>query len=154
MTNVISDLFKPNNIGQVILATLFAIYLIASYPIPYSLAVVIDNLYGKAFVVLVAVVLFLYANPIVGILGFLVAFQIILQSSIEQGTFAFNEMDRQRTQDFSAMNRQIKSKQVNSLEHEVIKKMAPTSNDFGISVETDKNVKAVLDNNYDASPVI
>jgi hypothetical protein len=153
MPNILSELFQKQNVGQVVLAVLFLIFLISGYPIPYSLATVIDNIYGKAFVVLIAVVLFIYANPIVGVLGLLVAFQLIIQSSIEKGTFAFNELERQKTQDFSAMNRDIKRQQTRSLEHEIIRKMAPTSNDFGITVESDANVKAIMDNDYDASPI-
>lgn len=153
MTNILSELFQKQNVGQVILALLFLIFLVSGHPIPYSLATVIDNIYGKVFVVLVAVVLFIYANPIVGVLGLFVAFQLIVQSSVEKGTFAFNELERHREQDFSAMNRDIKRQQSGSLEHEVIRKMAPTSNDFGITVESDANVKAIMDNDYDASPI-
>ena len=150
MTNILSELFQKQNVGQVVLAVLFLIFLISGYPIPYALATIIDTIYGKAFVVLIAVALFVYANPIVGVLGLLVAFQLIIQSSMEKGTFT---LERQAKQDFSAVNRDIKRQQADSLEHEVIQKMAPTSNDFGITVGTDANVKAVLSNDYDASPI-
>jgi hypothetical protein len=153
MTNIVADLFQQKNIGQIVLAVLFLIFLVAGYPLPYSLANVIDNIYGKAFVVIIAIVLFIYANPIVGVLGLLVAFQLIVQSSIEQGTFSFSEFGRPNYQNFAATNREIKREQVDSLEHEVIRKMAPTSNDFGITVETDNKVHASLSNDLDASPV-
>jgi hypothetical protein len=147
MKDVVADLAQKKNIPQVILAILFLIFLVSSYPLPYSLSTVIDTVYGKMIVILVCIILFLYTNPIVGVLGMLVGFQLIMKSSLEQGTFV------EKTNNMQIMNRKIKRQQTDSLEHEVIRKMAPTSNDFGITVERDKNIHPVMSNLYDASPV-
>ena len=68
-----SDLFKKENMGQVILCILFIIYLIMGYRMPDSIATVIDTSFGKILVIIMALMLFSYANPILGVLGFLVA---------------------------------------------------------------------------------
>jgi hypothetical protein len=152
MKDVLTDLFQQSKIPQVCLSLLFLMVLVMDYPIPYALASLIDTIVGKIVVVLIAIIVFLQVNPIVGVLGFLVAFHIIVKSSLEKGSFytSTNTEDK-KTVDLSTMNRNIKNQQVNSLEHEVIREMAPTSNDFA---QPDlESVKAISDNIYDASPV-
>lgn len=153
MKDVVGDLFQKKNIMQVILGLLFLIFLVAGYPLPYALATLIDSGLGKMGVVLVVVILFLYANPIIGVLGILVGFQLIVKASIEQGTFVYREEERKKSNEIKKMNRQIKRQQVDSLEHDIIRKMAPTSNDFGITVEQDKHVHPIVDNVHDASNI-
>lgn len=153
MKDVVSDLSQKKNIPQVILGVLFLIFLVSNYPLPYAVSTMIDTVYGKMIVILICITLFLYTNPIVGVLGILVGFQLIIRSAVEQGTFVYSEKEEKKMNDLEKMNRRIKTQQADSLEHEIIKKMAPTSNDFGIAVETDKSIHPVMNNLYDASPI-
>ena len=83
-----SDLFKKENMGQVTLCILFIIYLIMGYRMPDSIAGAIDTSFGKIAVVVMALLLFAYANPVLGVLGFFVAFDLISKSSVTTGTYA------------------------------------------------------------------
>ena len=71
--------FLPNkgNAGEIVLTILFVIYLIMGYKMPDSVAGVFDTIYGKVIISVIALVLFSFANPILGVLGFLVAFELI-----------------------------------------------------------------------------
>jgi hypothetical protein len=143
-----SDLFKKENSGQVVLAILFIVYLISGYKTPDSVAGVIDTIYGKIVVVLVALVLFSYVNPILGVLGFIVAFDLIRKSSMSTGTFALDNYvptEVKKESNLNAMNQFPYT-----LEQEVVKKMAPMK--FSDDA-TKSSFSPVLDDTYDAAPI-
>jgi hypothetical protein len=144
-----SDLFKRQNLGQVVLCILFIIYLIMGYNMPSSVAGVIDTIYGKIIVVVVALILFSYVNPILGVLGFLVAFELIRRSSLVTGTYALNNYiptEEKKSSNLSAMNQFPYT-----LEQEVVKKMAPIRVTF--DTQTPATFRPILDDNYDAAPI-
>jgi len=145
-----SDLFKKENMGQVILCILFIIYLIMGYKMPDSVAGVFDTVFGKIIVVVVALVLFSFTNPILGVLGFLVAFELIRRSSMSTGTYALDHYvptEVKKETELNAMNQFPYT-----LEQEVVKKMAPIreTSDCGPS---DATFSPVLDDTYDAAPI-
>jgi hypothetical protein len=143
-----SDLFKKENSGQVVLAILFIVYLISGYKTPDTVANAIDTIYGKIIVVVVALILFSYANPILGVLGFIVAFDLIRKSSMSTGTFALDHYvptEVKKETNLNAMNQFPYT-----LEQEVVKKMAPMK----VPVDTTPSTfSPVLDDTYDAAPV-
>jgi hypothetical protein len=142
------DLFSKKHIPQFILSILMIIYLIMGYKVPEPIANMIDTTYGKIIVVLCALVLFSFANPILGVIGFLVAYTLVTQSSVQTGTFA---MDRYLPSE--------KEKQCNltaynqfpyTLEQEVVKKMAPIHKTVsGAPVSW----QPMLDDNHDAAVI-
>ena len=143
-----SDLFKKENSGQVVLAILFIVYLISGYKTPDTVASVIDTIYGKIVVVVVALILFSYANPILGVIGFIVAFDLIRKSSMSTGTFALEHYvptEIKKESNLNAMNQFPYT-----LEQEVVKKMAPMKISSDI---TTSSFSPVLDDTYDAAPI-
>jgi hypothetical protein len=143
-----SELFKKENLGQVILCILFIIYLIMGYKVPDSVAGVIDTIYGKIGVAVIALVLFSYANPILGVLGFIVAFDIIRRSSVATGTFALDNYvptEEKKETHLNAMNQFPYT-----LEQEVVKKMAPMKY---VPESSNVSFSPVLDDTYDAAPI-
>ena len=82
--DTLSGLFKKQNMGQLILAILFVIYLIMGYKTPEPVANVVDTLIGKIVIIIIALALFANVNPVLGILGLLVAYDIIRRSSVEK----------------------------------------------------------------------
>ena len=68
--NSFSNLIKNGNNGQIMLSILFSIYLIMGYKMPEKISELIDTIYGKIIVVVIALILFSYTNPILGVLGF------------------------------------------------------------------------------------
>ena len=83
----INQLYERKNMGQLILIILFLIYLVIGYETPYDLAILIDTIWGKAIIIIIAIVLFAVCNPILGILGFFVAYKLIMTSSIDSGNY-------------------------------------------------------------------
>lgn len=143
-----SDLFKKENSGQVVLAILFIIYLVSGYKTPDSVANVIDTIYGKIIVVVVALILFSYVNPILGVLSFIVAFDLIRKSSMSTGTFALDHYvptEVKKESNLNAMNQFPYT-----LEQEVVKKMAPIK--FPVDASP-SSFSPVLDDTYDAAPI-
>ena len=144
------DFSNKKNIGESILAVLFLIYLILGYKTPHMLAGWVDSLYGKVVVVLVAIILFLKTNPILGILGFFVAYHLISSSSEVTGTFGLEEYLPTEKKKYSEMTEYNQFPY--TLEQEVVKKMAPI-NRTGYSSPNVYSFHPVLDNLHNASSV-
>ena len=86
-----STLFVKKNIPQVVLSVLFVIYLVMGFNIPEFLAIPIDSSVGKIIIVLVALLLFAYSNPVLGVLALLVAYSLIKSASIKTGMAGLEE---------------------------------------------------------------
>jgi hypothetical protein len=147
--NSFSDLFLRENLGQLILCILFIVYLILGAKVPSSLASVIDTVYGKVIIVVIAIILFINSNPILGIIGFVVAFELLRRSTISTGSDALEKYlptEKKKTSQLNAMNQFPYT-----LEQEIIKKMAPITTEP--STQTNPEFHPILDNLYDAAPI-
>jgi hypothetical protein len=82
------DQLVSANPSQLILGVIFVFYILFNIQTPAILAGPIDNLFGKVLVVAVAAVVFMKTNPVVGVLGFVVAYQLIKTASVTTGTYA------------------------------------------------------------------
>jgi len=144
-----SKLIKKENLGQTILSILFILYLIMGYKTPESIANVVDTVYGKIIVLLVVILMFCYANPILAVLGLFVAFTLIRSSSMATGIDAlkrYEPTEERKFSQFSAWNQFPYT-----LEQEVVSKMAPIVQS-GLTL-TKPSYKPMLDNFHDASPL-
>ena len=120
------------------------------YETPQPLANVIDTIYGKVIIVLISIILFIYANPVLGVLGFFVAFDLIRKSTISTGSYALDKYmptEKKKASNLSAYNQFPYT-----LEQEVVKKMAPAKADLEI-LSTGPSYTPILDNLYDAAPL-
>jgi hypothetical protein len=81
----IDNLLEKRNMSQLVLVVLFIIYLVMGFKMPDPIANVIDSQGGKIVVALVALLLFGYSNPILGVLGIMVAYHLIKSSSEKTG---------------------------------------------------------------------
>jgi len=145
----VNDLLEKRNIPQLALVVLFLVYLILGLQIPDPIASVIDSTLGKVFVAISVLLLFAYTNPILSVLGVLVAYQLVKNSSENTGTSALDQFypsEGKKWAPFSSSN-----EFPYTLEQEVVKKMA--SQKFN-----DNFVKPPyaprLEDNYDAAPVV
>lgn len=86
--NTLSD---KKNMPQLLLAGLFVLYLVMDFKTPDALAPIIDSNIGKIAVIIAALMLFAYSNPILGVLGLLVAYQLIRGASIKTGMAGLEE---------------------------------------------------------------
>jgi hypothetical protein len=146
--NKLTGLFKTQNVGQLMLAILFVIYLIMGYKTPNPLASWIDTLVGKIVVILIALSLFTQVHPILGVLGLLVAYDLIRRSGVTTGTDALEKyLPTQQKVDsqFTAFNQFSYT-----LEQEMVKKMAPLNKSNEFYGGPGENYKPILDNTHDA----
>ena len=142
------ELLDKRHVPQLVLSVLFVIYLLVGYRIPEGLAQVVDTTLGKVLVSLVALFLFAYSNPILGVLGLLVAYQLIKSASVKTGMAALEKYyptEEKKWSPFSPAHQFPYT-----LEQEVVKNM--TTQKFNTEY-----VKApwrpVLDDTHDATPV-
>jgi len=104
-------------IEEIILFIVFLFYFISNQPLPANVAKLLNTVEGKIVLLIITISLFVLTNPIIGILGFLVAFDMLYKSSM-------NDRFQHDTQN-KKINQQIRYNQEKSLEHQVIEKMAP-----------------------------
>jgi hypothetical protein len=142
------ELLDKRHVPQLVLSILFIIYLLIGYKMPEGLAQVVDTTVGKVIVSLVALFLFAYSNPILGVLGLLVAYQLIQSASVKTGMAALEKYyptEEKKWSPFSPAHQFPYT-----LEQEVVKNM--TTQKFNTEY-----VKApwrpVLHDTYDATPV-
>jgi len=142
-------LFEKKNLGQLILIILFLIYLIMGYNIPYNLAILIDSIWGKVIIIGIAIILFAQCNPILGILGFFVAYKLIMSSTIESGNYGIQNYIPTEEKRYAEMINNNKFPY--TLEQEIVKLRAPI---YEYNSESTYSFTPVLDNQYNAASVL
>jgi hypothetical protein len=147
MMNYLSNLVDKKNMPQLVLSILFVIYLVIGYKMPHHVASIVDSSFGKLVVALAALFLFAYSNPVLGVLGLLVAYQLINSASIKTGMAGLEEYYPSEEKKWSPFSPTHQFPY--TLEQEVVKKMA--SQKFNTSY-VKAPYKPVLEDTYDASP--
>ncbi len=145
--NKFTELFELKK--ENILSLFFIVFLIMKFHIPEPLADTIDTIPGKFAVVAIAIMLFNYANPVLGVLGLFVAFDLIRRSSETTGIDALKRYlptEEKKQSQFTAFNQFPYS-----LEQEVVKKMAPIVQNG--STLSKPSYMPLLENLYDAAKV-
>ena len=146
-----NELFEKKNMGQMILVILFIGYLLMDKETPETLAKVIDTLPGKIIVILVALFLFAYSNPILGVLGLFVAYRLLQSASMSSTLIlnpslaAYYPTQQKVWSPFTPTNQFSYT-----LEEEVVKQMAPQK--FNLTYEA-PSFKPALDDTHDAAPI-
>jgi len=142
------SLLKKTQSSHVILGIIFIIYLIMGYPIPETLATMIDTIYGKIIVYVVALILLFSVNPVLGVLALFVAFDLIRRSEMTTGSTAllkFGSSEKQKMGDLTAFNQFPYT-----LEQEMVKIRTINKDPL---IETPPSYKPMLLATSDASPV-
>jgi hypothetical protein len=143
-----STLFDKKNMPQLVLSVLFVIYLVVGYKMPEGIAMLVDSNVGKIVVVVVALMLFAYSNPILGVLALLVAYQMLKGASIKTGMAGLAEYyptEEKKWSPFTPVHQFPYT-----LEQEVVKKM--TTQKFNTEY-VKAPFKPILDDTHDASPL-
>ena len=144
-----SSLFDKKNMPQLILAVLFALYLVIGYKLPGSVANMIDSTLGKIVIVIVALMLFAYSNPVLGVLALLVAYQLIKGASVKTGMAGLEKYYPTEAKKWSPFTPTHQFPY--TLEEEVVKNM--TTQKFNSEYEK-MPYRPTLEDNHDASPLI
>jgi hypothetical protein len=128
----IKTLVKSASPLEIALFILFVLYLVLPINTPPILAPLIDSPIGMVTIFAVTLYLFLYTNPILGILYIFVAYELLRRSggsifgadtgpSGETAYIEYSPSQEKRNSDLQEMN-PVKS---TSLEEDVVQKMAP-----------------------------
>lgn len=144
-----STLFDKKNAPQLTLSVLFVIYLVMGYQMPEGVATMVDSPVGKIAVVLVALMLFAYSTPVLGVLALLVAYQMIKSASVKTGMAGLDEYyptEQKKWTPFSPAHQFPYT-----LEQEVVKNM--TTQKFNTEY-VKASFRPTLDDTHDASSLI
>ena len=142
------ELLTKKHMPEFVLALLFALYLVMGYQMPEGVATLIDSSIGKIVIALVALMLFAYSNPVLGVLGLLVAYQLIKGASVKTGMAGLEEYyptEEKKWTPFSPTHQFPYT-----LEQEVVKKM--TTQKFN-SEFVKAPFRPTLDDTHDATPL-
>ena len=145
---ILNELLEKRNMPQLVLVILFIIYLLMGFKTPDSIASMIDSTVGKIVVALFALLLFAYSNPILGVLGIFVAYQLVRGASIKTGMAGLEEYYPTEEKKWSPFTPAHQFPY--TLEQEVVKKMAPQK--FNTSY-VKATYKPTLEDTYDAAYV-
>jgi hypothetical protein len=115
---------------EVILFVLFVAYLVFQPSTPPVLTPVIDNLLGTIVVIALALYMFLFMRPVLGVLGIFVAYELIRRTSTK--TVAMIQYSPEQPVKDMEMKRMNPPKE-RTLEEAMVAKMAPVS-DGGVIV--------------------
>jgi hypothetical protein len=143
-----NSLFQKRHMGQLLLSVLFVIYLIMGYKTPDKLAAMVDTMWGKVVVAALALMLFAHANPVLGVLGLIVAYEFIVRSSHMIGASALARAYPTEEYKWSPFSQENQFPM--TLEQEVVKNMTPLVNSEPNGPAT---FKPILDPQYDAAPI-
>jgi hypothetical protein len=142
------DLFTKKHMPELLLSALFVIYLIMGYKVPDGVASMIDSTIGKIVVIVIALMLFAYSNPVLGILALLVAYQLIKGASVKTGMAALEEYYPTEAKKWSPFTPTHQFPY--TLEQEMVKKM--TTQKFNTEY-VKAPYRPTLDETYDAAPL-
>jgi hypothetical protein len=143
-----STLFDKKNMPQLVLSVLFVIYLVMGYKMPEGVATMIDSTAGKIIVVLIALMLFAYSNPILGVLALLVAYQMLKGASVKTGMAGLEQYYPTQQKKWSPFTPAHQFPY--TLEQEVVKNM--TTQKFNTDY-VKMPFRPTLDDTHDAAPL-
>ena len=134
---------------EILLGTLFVIYFILGYPVPEPLAELISSMGGNIVVGLIALSLFFLVNPVIAIIGLLVAVDLIMKSNVVMGKPAMQQYmpsEKQKESDLNKFNQFPYTLEQEIVALRTVKQPAITTQpSFKPMLESDGNAASVKD---------
>ena len=127
-------LMREEKQHEMVIFVLLILYIVFTPAVPHALAEYAESTMGQVIVVILAITLFLSTNPVVGILGFLAAYEFIRRSSHSTGVYGiktYSPTEEKKQSVMTAMN----PSPVKTLEEELVDTLVPITpnNDIGLS---------------------
>jgi hypothetical protein len=138
---------------EMVLLVVFVVYVIFPVKTPQWFAPYVDNPLGILFMFLITVYLFVYLNPILGVLYIFVAYELLRRSATVMGgnstvNYAINQpsalTQANKDAQLARMNPPAPSPVNRTLEEDVVAKMAPVPNG-AVNDAGDSSFKPVYD---------
>jgi hypothetical protein len=137
------DSLKTIQPFEIFLIIVFILFLILPFDLPFFITSFVDSPLGIIAVFIITVTLFIYTNPILGILFIFVAYELMRRSALFSGhtsNLQYTPTQRVKDSEMRAMN----PPQQKSLEEEVIEVRAPIGKSNEIEF-VDSDFKPVTD---------
>lgn len=127
-------LMREEKQHEMVIFVLLILYIVFTPAVPPALAEYAESTVGQVIVVILAITLFISTNPVVGILGFLAAYEFIRRSSHSTGVYGiktYSPTEEKKQAVMTAMN----PEPVKTLEEELVDTLVPITpnNDIGLS---------------------
>jgi hypothetical protein len=122
---MLKELTQSKNIPQLVLAIVLVAYLLMDMHLPRNVSTTLNTRLGKIAIVVVALILLLNTNPVVGVLALLAAYKVMTNAEkkineVRSSMLDFLPVDEYKGKFFTAENQFPVT-----LEEQVVKKMAP-----------------------------
>lgn len=117
--------FKKLNKMQLVLALLMVVYICFPVPLPLDVASIIDTKFGSLVVVTFAIILFLTANPVLGVIAFIAGYVLLHRAAVATGSEVIRKYlpsEDQKQQDMLQLHTLHDGK---SLEEEAVAQIPP-----------------------------
>jgi len=134
---------------EMVIFVLLILYIVFTPSVPQALAEYAESTIGQVVVVILAITLFLSTNPVVGILGFLAAYEFIRRASRVTGVYGietFSPTEQKKQEIMAAMN----PPPAKTLEEELVDKLVPISPNDDIGLTDGGSFQPVLGPLYGA----
>ncbi len=121
-----NKLMRQEKQHEMVIFVLLILYIVFTPSVPQALAEYAESTIGQVVVVILAITLFLSTNPVVGILGFLAAYEFIRRASRVTGVYGietFSPTEQKKQEIMAAMN----PPPAKTLEEELVDKLVPIS---------------------------
>jgi hypothetical protein len=142
-------LMRQEKQHEMVIFVLLILYIVFTPAVPHALAEYAESTAGQVIVVILAITLFLSTNPVVGILGFLAAYEFIRRSSRVTGVYGietFSPTEQKKQEVMTAMN----PAPVKTLEEELVDTLVPISPNDNIGLTDGGSFQPVLGDLYGA----
>ena len=153
---MLKDLMKMKlpfgKVEMIVLALYVAFLITYKMKIPSQFANIVDTVYGNVLVILVFGVLYMNFSPMVGVVGLLVAYELIRRSSISVVVKEVVRETQSEEQKITNMKEMNKDQQVNNpptLEEETVGKIK----DFALTKGDNSTVEPLLHDLHNATNV-
>jgi len=144
-----NKLMRQEKQHEMVIFVLLILYIVFTPSVPQALAEYAESTIGQVVVVILAITLFLSTNPVVGILGFLAAYEFIRRASRVTGVYGietFSPTEKKKQEVMTAMN----PPPAKTLEEELVDKLVPISPNDDIGLTDGGSFQPVLGPLYGA----
>lgn len=142
----IKKMLMPNKSEELLLLFVLVVYILTEVKTHSPLAKMIDNVYGNATVTILAIVIGLKTNVLIGGVSLIAGYELVKRSSVATGSHAvrnFVPSENKKLEDFEKYNDVPVT-----LEEEIVSKMAPLVKN---GITSNASYKPVLNDLHEAS---
>jgi hypothetical protein len=144
-----NTLMRQEKQHEMVIFVLLILYIVFTPDVPHALAAYAESTIGQLVIVILAITLFLSTNPVVGILGFLAAYEFIRRASRVTGVYGietFSPTEQKKQEIMKAMNPPPEK----TLEEELVDNLVPISPNDEIGLSDGGSFQPVLGPLYGA----